>query len=116
MTTIAVSLSDRFPMPPRPSRICDNSPDCESRLEFEAPLRALLPRAFRPMHPQTIIVWTPSRLLRTFTDWRWNREQLRCDTARRLSVSERPGANEVKKAARSHVLAETELVGTFETK
>jgi Raf kinase inhibitor-like YbhB/YbcL family protein len=33
-----------------------------------------------------------------------------------LGLSEKPESNAVKKAARSHVLAETELVGTFETK
>jgi Raf kinase inhibitor-like YbhB/YbcL family protein len=32
-----------------------------------------------------------------------------------LSLSVNPDPNAVKKAARSHVLAETELVGTFET-
>jgi hypothetical protein len=37
------------------------------------------------------------------------------DTAS-LGLGNRPTAVEVKKAARSHVLAETELVGTFETK
>jgi hypothetical protein len=32
-----------------------------------------------------------------------------------LGLSDKPDPNEVKKAARSHVLAETELIGTFET-
>jgi Raf kinase inhibitor-like YbhB/YbcL family protein len=36
------------------------------------------------------------------------------DTAS-LGLTENPDPNAVKKAARSHVLAETELVGTFET-
>src|ERR1700744_1387689 len=36
------------------------------------------------------------------------------DTAS-LGLSEKPEPNDVKKAARSHVLAEAELIGTFET-
>jgi hypothetical protein len=36
------------------------------------------------------------------------------DTAS-LGLADKPDSNSVKKAARSHVLAETELVGTFET-
>jgi phosphatidylethanolamine-binding protein (PEBP) family uncharacterized protein len=32
-----------------------------------------------------------------------------------LALPDNPDPNAVKKAARSHVLAETELIGTFET-